>query len=169
LVRESGLQWTILRPTMIYGTPDDRNIARLIRFIDRSPVVPVVAPQALQQPIHVEDVAWAVAAALREPATIGRAYNIAGRDPVALRSLVEQVAAALGRRRLFVRVPLTPFEVALSLWAHVARPPIRVEQLHRIEEDKSFSYDDASRDFGFSPRDFRAGVSAEIDLYRRSS
>ena len=71
LVRDSSVQWTILRPTMIYGTPADRNIARLVRFVSRWPVVPIVAPDALQQPVHVEDVATAVATALACPITIG--------------------------------------------------------------------------------------------------
>jgi uncharacterized protein YbjT (DUF2867 family) len=166
-VRESRLQWTLLRPTMIYGTPGDRNIARLIRFVDRFPIVPMVAPRAVQQPIYVEDVAWAVAAVLAEPATIGRTYNISGREPLALETLVQEVATGLQKRRVLIRVPIAPLVGVLTLWAKVARPPIKVEQLRRIEEDKSFDYAEAARDFGFSPRDFRSGIRAAIDAYRR--
>jgi nucleoside-diphosphate-sugar epimerase len=167
LIRESRLQWTLLRPTMIYGTPGDRNIARLIRFVEQSPVVPLVAPHALQQPIHVEDVAWAVAAVLGAPATIGLSYNISGREPIALRALVGEVAAGLGKRRLLLTLPLAPLIAVMTLWARVARPPIKVEQLRRIEEDKSFDYADAARDFGFSPRDFRTGITAAIEAHRK--
>ena len=169
LVRDSPLQWTILRPTMIYGTPDDRNIARLIRFVDRCPIVPLLAPRALQQPVHVEDVAAAVSAVLAEPRTIGRVYNISGRDPVALEDVVRTVMSVLGRRRLLLRVPLRPIAAALSAAARIRRPPITAEQVRRIGENKNFDYADAARDFGFAPRDFAAGVRSEVALYRRTA
>lgn len=169
LVKASGMAWTILRPTMIYGTPADRNIARLIRFIERSPVVPLVGGAALQQPVHVADVAWAVAAALAEPATIGRVYSISGRDAMPLETLVRQVMQAAGRRRLFVHVPVTPLILALSAVSRVRRPPVSVEQVRRLSENKNFSHAEAAADFGYSPRDFMTGVKAEIDLMRSAS
>jgi uncharacterized protein YbjT (DUF2867 family) len=169
-VRQSGLQWTILRPTMIYGTPGDRNIARLIRFIGWSPVVPIVAGDALQQPVHVEDVAAAIVACLGEPATIGRTYEISGRDPLTFEQLVREAMAATGRRRLLLPVPFAPMLAALKLYAAaVAKPRISVEQLLRLREDKAFDHSAASRDFGFAPRSFAEGVRAEVELLRSSS
>ena len=168
LVRESGVRWTILRPTMIYGTPGDRNIARLIRFVRRSPVIPIVAPNALQQPVHVEDVAEAVAGALAAPGSEGRAYNISGRDPLTLHELVRQVAQELGARRLLVPVPMSPVIGAVSALSRLIRPPVSVEQLRRLNEDKAFSHAEASADFGYAPRDFRAGVRAEIAMLRQA-
>lgn len=168
LVRNSGLEWTILRPTMIYGTPDDRNIIRLIRLIDRLPIVPIVAPDALQQPVHVADVARAVVDVLRCPATIGHSYNIAGRAPLPLRALFEQTASALGRRRLFLPVPLAPIRAGVRLYgALTAHPRLKVEQIDRLGEHKAFGYDKASRDFGYAPRPFEEGVADEVRLYRQ--
>jgi nucleoside-diphosphate-sugar epimerase len=164
LVMASGLDWTILRPTMIYGTPGDRNIVRLIKFVERWPVVPVIAPNALQQPVHVADVAAAVAGALAHPVTIGRVYNLSGAAPLPLASIVRTVSGALGRSRLLVPVPLWPIKAVLTAWAVVARPPVSVEQVNRIEEDKSFDHAEAARDFGFRPRSFADGVGQEIAL-----
>ena len=169
LVRQSGLEWTILRPTMIYGTPKDRNIARLIRLIDVSPVIPLFAPSALQQPVHVEDVAWAVAAAVGNERTVHQTYNLSGARPLTMESLAQEVTAALGRRRLFVRVPLRPVIGVLSLWERLRRPPISAEQVRRVGEDKSCDYAEAARDFDFSPRDFRAGIRSEVALFRHLS
>src|SRR5215211_639814 len=57
----SGLKYTILRPTMIYGSPRDRNMWRLIRFMRYSRVIPVFGDgNYLQQPIYVGDVAQAI-------------------------------------------------------------------------------------------------------------
>ena len=170
LVQSSGLDWTILRPTMIYGTPDDRNIIRLIRLIDRVPVIPIVAPDALQQPVHVADVARAVVDVLRFPSTIGHSYNIAGQEPLTLRALFAQTAAALGRRRLFLPVPLAPIRAGVRLYgALAAHPRLKVEQVDRLGEHKAFRYDEAGCDFGYAPRSFADGIAAEVHLYRARS
>lgn len=169
-VRESGLAWTILRPTMIYGTPADRNIIRLIRLVDRSPVVPLVAPDALQQPVHVEDVAAAIVAAIEAPAAVGEAFAVSGAEPLGFRRLVEETAAALGRRRWLVPVPLGPIRAVVRLYNRVSRRPrLTVEQLDRIEEDKAFSWQAAHDAFGYAPRPFSEGVRQEVDLYRRQA
>jgi nucleoside-diphosphate-sugar epimerase len=166
LVRDSGLAWTILRPTMIYGTPRDRNIARLIRFVRRSPIVPIAAVEALQQPIHVEDVAAAVAAALGATTTVGRAYNIAGREPLTLEKMVRETIAAVGYRRAVVRLPYAPMMVGAAICSHlVAKPPISVEQMKRLGEDKSIDYSAATEDFGFAPRSFQEGVRQEAAMF----
>lgn len=165
LVRESGLGWTILRPTMIYGTPADRNIARLLRFVRRSPVVPLLSGAARQQPVHVEDVAWAIAAVLATDRTIGRAYNISGRDPITLRALVDEAAAAVGRRPLVIPVPVPPVIFSLRMLRLIGAAPLKTEQVQRLGEDKSFDHDEAARDFGFAPRSFRDGVRAEARLF----
>ena len=66
-IRESGLKWTILRPTMIYGAPGDRNLSRLLTAARHAcpglPVRCLPVPgggRQLQQPVHVADVAGAV-------------------------------------------------------------------------------------------------------------
>jgi nucleoside-diphosphate-sugar epimerase len=170
LVRTSGLQWTLVRPTMIYGTPADRNVARLIRFVLRSPVIPLVASRARQQPVHVEDVATAVASALGAQVTIGRTFNIAGREPLTLEELVRAVMRAAGVRRQIVRIPASPVRAAVALYGCVSsNPVIRVEQIDRLHEDKAFDYGDATRDFGFSPRSFEDGVRAEVAMIRAAA
>lgn len=166
-VRESHLAWTLLRPTMIYGTPGDRNVIRLIRMVDRLPVIPLVAPRALQQPVHVEDVASAVVAVVDVAATIGQTYEISGASPIPLRAMVEQTAAALGRRRVTVPLPLGGIRQAVRLYNRLSRRPrVTVEQVDRINEDKAFAHTAAHRAFGYSPRSFAVGVAQEVALYR---
>jgi len=53
-IRDSALEWTILRPTMIYGAPGDRNLSRLLALLSRAPMLPVPGGgRHLQQPVHV--------------------------------------------------------------------------------------------------------------------
>ena len=85
-IETSSLKYTILRPTMIYGSDRDRNMWRLIRFMRYSPIVPIFGDgTSLQQPIYVDDVAQAIVGCLGSDKTIGKSYNIAGKHtPVRL-------------------------------------------------------------------------------------
>lgn len=159
-VQFSKLEWTILRPTMIYGTGRDRNISRLLRFLKRSPVFPVCG-NALWQPIYVEDLADAVRAALDSPRTIRQTYNVAGAGPLRFRELVRTAGAAVGRRVIMVRVPI---QLAV-LGARLSRV-VTNEQVRRLAEDKAFDYAPAARDFGFRPRTFAEGVRLEARSLR---
>jgi nucleoside-diphosphate-sugar epimerase len=154
-IQASSLDWTILRPTMIYGTARDRNISRLLRALKRWPAFPVCG-NALWQPIHVEDLADAVVRALDSSRSAGHVYNLPGATPLTFPELLRTAARAVGRKILLVPVPLELAVVAARL-TRVVRP----EQIRRLVEDKAFSYTDASRDFGFSPRSFAEGVQAE--------
>lgn len=168
LIRDSGLTWTILRPTMIYGTERDRNFARLISFIDRYPAVPIPGSgRGLQQPVHVDDLAAAVISAVDRSASRGRAYNLSGDRSLTYNQTVDETATALGRRVLKLHVPLTPVASALHLYERaVRRPAIKAEQVLRLDEDKAFPHDEAAADLGFSPRTFAAGITAEVERMR---
>ena len=105
----SGLEATALRPTMIYGTPGDRNIIRLIHWIYRWPVLPIFGNGLfLQQPVYVSDVAWSIVQALESPATINRQFNISGAEPLSYNKLVSTTAKALSRRIRCLHIPAQP-------------------------------------------------------------
>ena len=163
LIRESGMNWTILRPTMIYGAPGDRNLSRLLTLLQQVPVLPVPGGgQHLQQPVHVADLARAVLAAVERPAAAGTTYDVAGPAPLTFTELLQISARAVGSRARFVPVPLAPAVAASRCYERLGRHPrIRAEQLQRLAEDKAFAIDDAARDLGYAPRSFADGILAE--------
>jgi uncharacterized protein YbjT (DUF2867 family) len=156
-VQASYLNWTILRPTMIYGTARDRNISRLLRFLKRWPVFPLCG-NALWQPIYVDDLADAVVAALDTPNTSHKAYNLAGAEPLPFADLVRTAASAVGQRVLLLPVLLEAAVLAARL-TRVVTP----EQIRRLAENKAFSIAEAASDFSFAPRSFAAGVRLEAE------
>lgn len=161
-IRESALDWTILRPTMIYGAPGDRNLSRLLPVLRRAPVLPVPGGAHLQQPVHVADVADAVLAAAERPSTAGMTYDIAGPAPLTFAELLRTAGRAVASKTRFVPVPLSPVVAAARGYELVSRhPAIRVEQLRRLAEDKAFTIDAAVRDLGYRPRPFAEGIRAE--------
>ena len=168
LVRKSGLEYTLVRPAMIYGSELDKNIHRLLRFLDRSPVFPIFGPGTnLWQPVYHEDCACGVYEALVRPAAAGRAYDLPGAAPLAYLDLVKMAARALGREPHLVRLPLEPIRRALLLAETLRLPlPVKSEQVLRLREDKAYPLDDARRDLDYAPRPFHEGVALEVARLR---
>jgi nucleoside-diphosphate-sugar epimerase len=169
LVRGSGLAWTILRPSMIYGSERDRNVHRLLRFLDRSPVFPVFGPGTnLWQPVYHEDCARGVFEALERPASVRRSYDLPGADPLAYLDLVKTAAAALGRCPRIIRLPIEPVRRALAAGEWLRLPlPVDSGQVMRLREDKTYPYERARADLDYTPRPFREGVALEVARLRR--
>lgn len=169
-IQASGLDYTILRPTMIYGSKRDRNMWRLIRLLRVTPVMPIFGDgESLQQPIFVDDVAQAVLLALQNDITIGKSYNIAGKAPLTYNQVIETVAAALGKRVWKLHLPYMPIVRLLQFTERMKlRLPIKAEQVLRLNENKAFSYEEAQKEFGFSPRSFEEGIRTEITGVRRT-
>jgi nucleoside-diphosphate-sugar epimerase len=169
VVRASGLAWTIVRPSMIYGSELDRNVHRLLRFLDRSPIFPIFGPGTnLWQPVYHEDCARGLCEALERPASVRRAYDLPGAEPLAYLDFVKIAAEALGRSPRIVRLPIEPVRRGLVLAERLRLPlPIDSGQVMRLREDKAYPYDRARRDLDYAPRPFSEGVALEVARLRR--
>ena len=163
-IETSGLKYTILRPTMIYGSPRDRNMWRLIRFMRYSPIVPVFGDgKYLQQPIFVDDVTQAVVSCLSNEVTIGKSYNIAGKHPLTYNEVIDTIARLMNKRVWKLHVPSKPVVSLLTLFERIRIPfPIKAEQVLRLNENNDFNYAEAQRDFGFNPLAFEEGIGLEL-------
>lgn len=153
---ERGIEWVVLRPTLIYGQGRDKNISEIARFICRFGFFPLLGrAQGLRQPIHAEDVAAACVAALQVSAAANRAYNISGGETLAYRDMVERVFAVLGRPVRLVTVPLWAFSLALAMLRRLPRyQHWSAAMAERMNRDMVFDHSEATLDFGFAPRPF---------------
>ena len=165
-IQGSDLDWAIVRPTMIYGTPDDRNMWRLLRLVRRVPLVPMPGGgRTLQQPIHVADLAQAVVATLQTDVAVGKAYDVAGPEALTFRQIVSRAGAAVGRSPKALPLPARPIIRALARLEATGRSiPLKAEQVERLIEDKVFDISEAVADLGFSPRSFDEGIRAEAQM-----
>jgi len=168
IIRGSALDWTIVRPTMIYGGPGDRNLSRLLALLRRMPVVPLPGGGTrMQQPVHVADLASAIATVIERPAAIGQAYEVAGPAPVTFADLIRQAGVAVGRKPVLIPVPLAPAVGMARLYERLAEHPrIKAEQLERLAEDKAFDITAARRDLDFQPRTLAEGLREEAAMLR---
>jgi nucleoside-diphosphate-sugar epimerase len=167
-IETSGLKYTILRPTMIYGSRRDRNMWRLIRFMRYSPIVPVFGNgNYLQQPIYVDDVAQAILSCLCKDQTIGKSYNIAGKYPLTYNQVINTIATQMNKSVLKIHIPYSPVVHMLNFFERLHIPfPIKAEQVLRLNENKNFSYEEAAKEFGFRPLGFEEGIRQEMSSAR---
>lgn len=162
----AGRRGVMLHASMIYGAPDDGNVSRVLRLLARWPRgLPVVLPlpdggRRLVQPIHVDDVAAAVAAAVERPEADGPPLVLAGPEPFAYRALVGACAAALGRRALVLPVPVAALaRVAAACERIGLRLPLNAAELRRAGEDKRFEVAPMIARLGIRPISFEAGLA----------
>lgn len=154
-VRASGLEWTLLRPTMIYAEGLDGNVSRLASLARRLPVLPIAGRgEGRRQPVHAEDLAHATVRALETSATIGRTYELAGGDTLTYREMCERIFEGLGRSPRIVSVPPPLWRLGLRL-ASPLLPGATGEMGARMERDLVFDDGPARADFGWAPRGFR--------------
>jgi uncharacterized protein YbjT (DUF2867 family) len=94
-IKQSGLDWTIFRPSVVFGAGDSflTMFAGLARLM---PVLLLACPDARFQPVWVEDLAQAVAQSLENPATVGKSYELCGPGVYTLRELVAYAAQCAG-------------------------------------------------------------------------
>ncbi|OGG44854.1 MAG: hypothetical protein A3F84_00450 [Candidatus Handelsmanbacteria bacterium RIFCSPLOWO2_12_FULL_64_10] len=159
-VTGSKLDFTLLRPTMIYGPGDDRNVSRLRRHVRTHRIIPVFGSgERPQQPVFVRDVAQAVPQALCRASTVRKAYVLAGPKPIPYIGLIDAIAAAEGRWVVKVYLPVRVSAWAVGVYERSSSAPrITAEQVRRFDETKAFDISDARRDFGYDPVPFEEGL-----------
>jgi uncharacterized protein YbjT (DUF2867 family) len=164
LLSQSELEYTVLRPTMIYGSTRDRNIYPIMQWMRRRPWIPVFGPGlASVQPVFVEDVVTALMDVLRRPDTIGKSYTVAGGDPMTWNEMMGEVAAALDREVRILHFPVLAGLAGARLGGRLAaRKGLTRETVLRMQEPKDFDIEEAQETLGFAPRPFRLALQQMV-------
>ena len=162
LVAASGIPWTVLRPTMVYGEGGGLHFARLAELVKNAPrVFPVFGPgTAKLQPVHVADVANAVQIALSRDEALGGTWGVSGATVVSFDELVGRVAAALGVTRTLVHVPLPLAMAAASLAVRISPSFfLTPEALLGLNQDADLDFRPFADACGYHPRTLDEGLA----------
>lgn len=142
----------ILRPTMIYGSGRDNNVAQIARLLARIHVFPLIGGGAgLRAPVHVDDlaqVALAAAAAIPMPNPV----HVPGGERLTFREVVRRIAIAASIRYIEIPMPSLPFALGGRYLAHVGRLGGSLAACVRMSQDLTVP-DDAAM-FGVHRRGF---------------
>lgn len=163
---------TILRPTMIYGKPSDRNVIQFIKMVDCLPVMPIVSGARFDlQPVHYEDLGIAyyqVLSKLQE--TAGEDFILSGGVPIQLREMLTVIGENLGKKVHFFSVPFPiAYAGAVAIYGLSGGKIDYREKVQRLCEPRAYSHEKATRVFGYAPRSFQQGIVDEIYAYHQES
>jgi nucleoside-diphosphate-sugar epimerase len=164
LIKKSKLDYTILRPSMIYGSGDDENFSKMIGFIKKKGYfVTFGTGNNLIQPVYIGDVADAVASVIHNEKTFNKTYNLSGKSPLTYNNMLEIVKEKLNREFRVFKIPVGLGKFLVSAYSLFSKAPdLSTDQIERMRIDKSYSHEDAATDFGFSPLGFDEGIEKFI-------
>src|SRR5262249_8098307 len=129
-VRASGIDWTMFRPSIIFGAGDEL-VSVLAQMIRRLPAVPVLGDGTYRlQPIAVEQVAEGFVQALRNRASGGQTYEVGGPEPRRFVDILDEIGAALDRRSVKkVHVPLGAVKLTTRALGWLPLYPVTSDQI----------------------------------------
>ncbi|WP_303147864.1 NAD(P)-dependent oxidoreductase [uncultured Cloacibacillus sp.] len=170
LATQHDINVTILRPTMIYGTLDDKNISVFIKMVDKLHLFPVINGAVYElQPVHAKDLGDAYFSVLMNPEiTANKEYNLSGGQPIMLIDMLKIISEYMGKHPRFISVPfpLAYFGACIAFYATLTKLDYR-EKVQRMIEPRVFAHDSATKDFGYAPVTFQDGVKEEVLQYMR--
>ena len=158
IVRASGLDWTIFRPSLIFG-PGDAFVNMLAGFIKSLPAVPVIGDGNYRlQPISVDDVASCFAMALDMPDTAGKTYELCGRDRFTYNDMLDAIGKVLGRSRVSkIHNPLGFMRLIVPVLQGIPFFPLTMDQITMLIEE-NIGEMNWTETFGFEPQGFVEGI-----------
>ena len=143
-----GYAWTVLRPTLIYGAGLDRSLTPIARRAMRTRIFPLPGGRGLRQPVHADDLAQAMLAALECPAAAGRVLAMGGGERLSAGAMFARVRRSLPRRSVPLPLPSWLLRCAGGLLPRWRGP------LSRLQVDLVADNDEVQRLLGIRPRAF---------------
>jgi len=159
---------TLLYPTMIYGSYDDRNIHRLVSFLKKLLYfVPVVGKgENLIQPVFFEDLSDAFfKIIINKRKTFNKEYILAGKAPIKYIDAIQEILLLLKKKYFFIKIPFFMIIFFVNFLSIFVGKNSFYWMLLRMKENKIFSINEAKNDFNYNPRNFYDGIKLAFNNY----
>lgn len=154
LCSQSKIDWTILRPTLIYAEGRDTNITPLSKLIRKFGFMPIVGGgPGLRQPVHAEDLAIGAISAASSIAAVDKIYSLPGGETLTYREMIGRIFDGLRMPRRTISIPPLLWK-AVFAFAKPLFPSANAAMGTRMMKDMTFDATPAAQDFGWKPRMF---------------
>ncbi len=139
LCRDHGMEWTVVRPPLVYGPGVSANFRSLLGAVARGVPLPLAYANAPRSLVAVDNLADALLACARHPAAAGKIFHVSDGEDVTVAQLARLMGDALDRPARLVSVPLALLKLAGALTGRrdaVARlvEPLRVDSTRIVGE-----------------------------------
>jgi len=158
-VRASTLDWTIFRPSVIFG-PGGDFVEMLADLVRKLPIVPVIGDGRYRmQPVAVGQVAQTYLKALMLDRTRKQIYHLGGGESYSYNEILDLIGMALGKEEVSkAHQPLALVKPMIKLMEHFEKFPITMEQLTMMLEGNECDQRPWAETFGIEPISFGEGV-----------
>lgn len=150
LLNNSVCNWTIFRPTLIYGYGEDKNITQIKNFINKFHCFPVVGKaKGLRRPVHIDDLITATWQTLDNSACFNKTFTLSGGECLSYYQMVGRIFFVLNKKPRIISLPKSLLRLALY-----CKPGATQEMANRMEMDLNFSSEAAVKAFNYQARAF---------------
>jgi len=162
-VRDSGITYTILRPSWVYG-PEDKALNRFLGMSRFLPFVPLIGNAGKQrlQPVFIDDIGRAVAEALIHPTADDQVFEIGGPEILTMKEIVRTALEAVGRRRLLLSAPKGVMKLAASVLRFAPGRPLTPDAVEFITMDALADPTRAEHVLGIKMTPLREGLATYL-------
>lgn len=167
LVRDCDLDWTIIRPSIIFG-PKGEFLEMLGDLVRKLPIVPVVGDGEYRlQPVAVDQVAETFVKALEKSAAVGQEYHLGGAKSYTYDRILDLVGKALGKNQVRkVHQPVAMVKPMVELLESFEKFPLTSDQLTMMLNGNECDPMPWATAFDITPIDFAEGV---MDCFEKES
>ncbi len=165
-VRNSGLDWTIYRPSIVFGQGDGL-VFRFLKLLKVAPVLPLARPHAKIAPVWVGDVVAAFTHCLADRASIGKVYELYGPDVLELIEIVRAIRDAAGLKRIVLPLPDALGRLQAMAGEMIPGKPFSRDNFASLALDSVGDQEGLAR-LGITPRRFHAMLPEVLGHYARA-
>ena len=156
-VRQSGLSWLILRPAEVYGAGPGEAIQKLIGWVRKFPVIPVIGDgQYTLSPVFVEDVVSSLHEAVRREEVSGEVVGLSGPEVLTFNELIDRLSGFFMIRRSKIHIPVSLACGIVEILSRLKTGVVTPDQIPRLLSRKSASSN--SELLGHHPRPLEDGL-----------
>jgi NADH dehydrogenase len=162
-VRESRMEYVILRPSLVYG-PEDRSLNRMIGFTRHFPLIPVIGNgKAVLQPISVFDVARVAALATLKQGAVNQTYDLGGPQELTIDQVARTIQKVLGKKRVLIHLPVALAKFIAGLLSMLPKPPLSPAAVESMLIEEKVDAGGAEKAFGIKFEDLETALRRYVD------
>lgn len=155
-VRQSGIPYCILRPSLIFG-PGDGFVTQMMDMMKKAPLIRPVPGDGSPKfrPIFIDDVSFCFVRALTLEAATNQTIELGGPDELTLNEVLAEIARCAGVRKPPLHIPLPLMFIAAWLACVLPNPPVTPDQLRMLREGSTCDITSMVQLFGVKPKGFQ--------------
>jgi uncharacterized protein YbjT (DUF2867 family) len=160
MVRNSGMEYTILRPSIIFG-PKDGFVSQMLDVMRSMPLFRPVPGNGSYpfRPVYIDTVVDCFMQALNTDRALGKTVEVVGPQELTLEQMLAEIADCAGVRKPAIKIPMPLMFLNAALMSVLPRPPVTIDQLRMLREGSTADPAPMMSTFEVNPIGFREGLN----------